>query len=160
VTTDFTTATTNSVLLVLPKPEDVSSRRRALLSHPDSDLALRCHKTVGVCLHTLGEIMHLHGHDLNSHEGRHLAADSGGGAAYGKIKKDAYSINSDEGFVSWDQNPGGSGRGDQSGENTMEEEEVRASEASGEPKPAASEASAEEGGCWRRRLQLFLRASE
>jgi len=109
ITTDFTTSTTTAVRLVLPAPAEVDARRRHLLSHPDYDLADRCHRTRGVCLHTLKEILHLHGHEnVDAHKGRVLeSSSSSSGAAYGKIKKDAYSINNDDGFVSWDQTDGG-----------------------------------------------------
>ena len=67
---------------------------------------MRCHQHAGACLHTLSEILHLHGHeDDDAKQGRFLAAAAAkaSGAAYAKIQKDAYSITSDAGFVSWDQ---------------------------------------------------------
>ncbi|GMI16663.1 hypothetical protein TrLO_g10830 [Triparma laevis f. longispina] len=93
--------------IVLPEQEDVGGRRRALREHAESDLDKRCHEESGVCLHSLHEILHLRGHfDLTDPQDsrRHLEVSAkANGIAFAAIQKDPYSINSDSGFVSWDQ---------------------------------------------------------
>ena len=100
-----------STRIILPEQEDVDRRRLALLDHPDSDLHLRCHDTHDVCLHTLTEVMHIHGHldEPDENGKRMLASTSSPGVAYAKISMDAFSINSNDGFVSWTDNKAGGG---------------------------------------------------
>ncbi len=96
--------------IILPHADDVKRRRLALLDDPDNDLSLRCHATYEVCLHTLEEVKHLHGHnEIDSSDvgggrkgGRMLAsAATSPGVAYASISMDAFAINSNSGFVSW-----------------------------------------------------------
>ena len=96
--------TFTEVRIDLPTDAEVNERRRQLFDAPDSDLHRRCHAVTGACLHTRREIMHLHGHlDFEvDGSGRFLQdSSSGSGVAYAEVKKDAFGINEDSGYLSW-----------------------------------------------------------
>jgi hypothetical protein len=101
---DGATDVTTKTRIELPKVEEVSRRRRHLSEHAENDLNLRCHPTKNVCLHTFEEIGHLHGHNSRFLAEGDSATTSA--AAYAIISKDAYSISSNTGSVSWTL-PGG-----------------------------------------------------
>ena len=114
--------------IILPEIEDVDRRRRALLDHPDSDLHLRCHAKHGVCLHTLSEVMHLHGHSEesgSSSDHRMLASASSPGVAYANVAMDSFAINNNDGFVSWiDSKAGGGPKAPANMDTLLEEDKI------------------------------------
>ena len=114
--------------ILLPAQDDVDRRRRNLLDAPGSDLHRRCHETHRFCLHTLNEVLHLHGHfeddagRFDVRRGLAAVSDSAAGVSYAQIKMDAYQITSNTGFVSWADAGGSDFIAAEDGDEYVEEE--------------------------------------
>jgi hypothetical protein len=87
---------------VLPNPETVINRRRALHEEEDSDLHLRCFDHVSVCYHTHSEIVHLHsGSPLPAGADHRMLETRSSTVSAALLKEDSYAVESDSGSVSW-----------------------------------------------------------